>query len=137
MTVNTTDHPTVNGKPRAWLRIEGLSLLVSAIALFATTHQPWWLIPLVILLPDLFMVGYLGGTRTGAAIYNLGHAYPLPAALSLFAVADHRPLALALGLVWFAHIGMDRALGYGLKYDSDFKHTHLADLAAKQQKATV
>jgi hypothetical protein len=43
----------------------------------------------------------------------------------------HHPLALALGLIWLAHIGMDRALSYGLKYDSDFTHTHLANLNAK------
>jgi hypothetical protein len=79
----------------------------------------------VILLPDLFMLGYLRGTRVGAAVYNLGHSYPLPAAMSLTGAVWHHPLTLALGLLWLAHIGMDRLARYGLKYDVSFQHTHL------------
>jgi hypothetical protein len=79
----------------------------------------------VILLPDLFMLGYLRGTRAGAAVYNLGHSYPLPAAMSLAGALGHHPLTLALGLLWLAHIGMDRLARYGLKYDVSFQHTRL------------
>lgn len=123
-------HPGVEGKPLVWLRIEGLSVLAAGIALFATTHQFWWWVPAVILLPDLFMAGYIGGPRIGAILYNLGHAYPLPLVVSLIGVGEQHPLLLAFGLLWFAHIGLDRALGYGLKYDSAFTHTHLGDLGA-------
>lgn len=123
--MSTSDHPAVVGKPLVWLRIEGLCLLIGGIALFTTTHEPWLLVPAVILLPDLFMSGYIGGRRVGAAVYNLGHAYPLPIALSLVGAGGDRPLVLAFGLLWFAHIGLDRALSFGLKYDSDFTHTHL------------
>jgi hypothetical protein len=80
----------------------------------------------VILLPDLFMICYLGGTRAGAFVYNLGHSYPLPAVMTLAGVAGHRPLTIALGLLWLAHIGMDRLARYGLKYDDRFQHTHLS-----------
>lgn len=131
--MSAADHSAVRGKPLVWLRVEGLCLLAGGIALFATTHQPWWLVPVVILLPDLFMAGYVGGPRVGAAFYNLGHAYPLPIVLSLIGAGDHHPLLLAFGLLWFAHIGMDRALTYGLKYDSDFTHTHLGDLGANRR----
>ena len=89
------------------------------------THQPWWLVPAVILVPDLFMLGYLRDTRVGAAVYNLGHSYLLPAAMSLAGAVGHHPLTLALGLLWLAHIGMDRLARYGLKYDVSFQHTHL------------
>ena len=75
--------PAVTGKPLRWLRLDGLVLLAATLILFAATHQPWWLVPAVILLPDLFMLGYLRGTRVGAAVYNLGHSYLLPAAMSL------------------------------------------------------
>jgi hypothetical protein len=61
----------------------------------------------------------------GAAVYNLGHSYPAPAVLGVLAVAGSSPLWEAVALIWFAHIGMDRALGYGLKYDDSFTHTHL------------
>ena len=121
------ENPSVTGKPRLWLRAEGLTLLATALLLYSTTHQPWWLVPAVILLPDLFMVGYLGGSRIGAAIYNAGHSYPLPAAMSLAGLAGHHPFVLALGLLWLAHIGMDRLAGFGLKYDSGFQHTHLSN----------
>lgn len=124
----------VTGQPRRWLRVEGLTLLTAALLLFAATHQPWWLVPLVILLPDIFMLGYLRGSRLGAAVYNLGHAYPVPAVATLAALATHHPLAEALGLVWLAHIGMDRAAGYGLKYRTDFTHTHLGHLGAHQHR---
>jgi hypothetical protein len=31
------------------------------------------------------------------------------------------------------HIGMDRALGFGLKYETDFKDTHLGRVDAPDQ----
>jgi hypothetical protein len=116
---------TVVGAPRRWLRLEGATLLVGCLVSYSMTHQPWWLIPLVILLPDVVMAGYLGGTRLGAIMYNLAHSTPLPALLVGIGWWRHEDLVLALGLVWLAHIGLDRLLAYGLKYDDDFQHTHL------------
>ncbi len=124
--------PAVTGKPLRWLRLDGLVLLAATLILFAATHQPWWLVPAVILLPDLFMLGYLRGTRVGAAVYNLGHSYLLPAAMSLVGAVGHHPLTLALGLLWLAHIGMDRLARYGLKYDLSFQHTHLGGPSSKE-----
>src|SRR5437899_490974 len=111
---------TVAGIPCRWLRVEGATLLVGSLVAFATTGQAWWLVPLTLLLPDLLMVGYLGGTRLGAATYNLAHATPLPAALLWLGWYRGSSIAVALALVWLAHIGMDRVLGYGLKYDDHF-----------------
>ena len=123
------EDPSVTGKPLLWLRAEGLTLFATGLLLYSATHQPWWLVPVVILLPDLFMLGYVGGNRLGAAVYNAGHSYPLPALMSLAGLAGHHPLVLALGLLWLAHIDMDRLAGYGLKYDSGFQRTHLSNLA--------
>jgi Domain of unknown function (DUF4260) len=120
--------PSVTGGPLRWLRLEGLTLLACALLLFPTTHQPWWLIPVVIGLPDLSALGYLGSTRLGATLYNLGHSSPLPAVLALTGLSTHHSFVLAVGLVWLAHIGLDRAAGYGLKYASHFQHTHLGEL---------
>jgi hypothetical protein len=116
---------TVTGAPRTWLRGEAAVLLAGALIAYSSTRQPWWLVPLVVLLPDLTMAGYLAGTRAGAVSYNLAHATPLPAVLVVLGWWQHRPLILALGLVWLAHIGLDRLLGYGLKYGDSFQHTHL------------
>jgi len=119
---------TVTGTPRHWLRLEAVILVAGALIAYSTTHQPWWLIPLILLVPDVVMVGYLGGTRLGAITYDLAHSTPLPAAVIALGWWRHEPLVLAFALVWLAHIGMDRALSYGLKYNDHFQHTHLGRL---------
>jgi hypothetical protein len=115
----------VTGGPRRWLRIEGATVLVGSLVAYWATRQPLWLVPLTLLVPDVLMVGYLGGTRLGARLYNVAHSAPLPAIMVGIGWWQAEPLVLALGLVWIAHIGMDRLLGYGLKYDDSFQHTHL------------
>jgi Domain of unknown function (DUF4260) len=117
---------TVVSALRLWLQLEGATLLVGSLVAFSTTHRSWWLVPLVFFLPDLFMAGYLGGTRIGANVYNLAHSTPLPALIVGYGWSQHRPLLLALGLVWLGHIGMDRLLTFGLKYPDHFQHTHLS-----------
>lgn len=118
--------PAVAGMPLAILRAEGAVLLAaSLITFFAGLDEPWWIVPLLLLVPDVLMVGYASSSRLGAVLYNAAHAYPLPALLGLWATWADRPLGQAVALVWFAHIGMDRALGYGLKYETDFNDTHL------------
>ncbi len=74
------------------------------------------------------MLGYLANTRVGAFFYNLGHSNFAPSILILLAWRVDSKLALAIGIIWLGHIGWDRFFGYGLKYDSGFKHTHLGDL---------
>lgn len=127
--IRVVQAPDVRGRPRLWLRLDGLVLLTAALVGFATTGQPWWLLPALIFVPDLSMLGYLGGTRLGAVLYNAGHTYLAPTAVAGAAAAGHRPLLLAVALVWLGHIGMDRAAGYGVKYDDGFSHTHLGQLA--------
>jgi hypothetical protein len=116
---------TVLGSPRKLLRLEAATLLVGALIAYSTTRQAWWLVPLTVLVPDFLAAGYLGGSRLGALLYNLAHSTPLPAIMVGVGWWQARPLVLALGLVWLAHIGVDRLLGYGLKYNDNFQHTHL------------
>jgi hypothetical protein len=117
---------TVTGAPRRWLRLEGAVLLAGSLIAYHAAGQAWWLVPLAVLAPDLLMAGYVRGTRLGAQLYNVGHSTLLPAAVAGLAWWQGQPLILALGLIWLAHIGLDRLLGYGLKYDDDFQHTHLS-----------
>ncbi len=72
------------------------------------------------------MLGYLRNPRLGAMLYNLGHSTILPFALIGPGFVLSHPTALAIGLIWLAHVGFDRAAGYGLKYADAFKHTHLS-----------
>ena len=86
---------------------------------------PWWLLVVLALAPDLSMAGYAAGPIVGAAAYDVAHTYSLPVALAAIGVLVDADLAVQIGLVWTAHIGVDRAIGYGLKYRSGFKDTHL------------
>ncbi|MDT7537472.1 MAG: hypothetical protein QOI82_1057 [Actinomycetota bacterium] len=116
----------VHGFPQRILRSEGLVLFAVALAAaFRQLDHSWWLVPVLLFVPDLFMAGYARSTRIGAAVYNLGHSYPAPALLGAAAVASSSHVWEAVALIWFAHIGMDRTLGFGLKYGDSFKHTHL------------
>jgi hypothetical protein len=117
----------VTGVPRWWLGLEGLVLLAGALVAYAAVGQPWWIVPVGILVPDLAAVGYAAGTRPGARLYNLTHATPLPAVLLGVGYWQSDRTVMALALVWLAHIGLDRLLGMGLKYDDRFTHTHLGD----------
>jgi Domain of unknown function (DUF4260) len=119
---------SVIGAPKLLLRIEGAVLFAASIVVFALQGQQWWLYPALLLVPDIFMLGYLRNTKLGAITYNLGHSYPAAALVTLLGFVAASPLTVALGAIWFGHIGWDRMFGYGLKYATSFKHTHLGDL---------
>lgn len=114
------------GGVRATLRLEGMVVLVAAVAAYAQLGAGWGAFAMLFLVPDLSFLGYLGGARVGAAVYNIAHSYIGPVALlATGALATDMPVALAAGLIWCAHIGFDRALGFGLKYGTEFGATHL------------
>jgi uncharacterized protein DUF4260 len=115
-------------RPGRLIRLEGAAGFVLALILYERQHGGWLLFIVLILAPDLAMLGYLAGTRIGAACYNAVHTLVLPAALAGYGVLAAHPLAVWLSLIWFAHIAGDRLLGYGLKYPEGFKDTHLQRL---------
>jgi hypothetical protein len=129
----------VRGAPRAWLRLEGAAVALLALALYGSGGHPWLLLALLFFVPDLSFAGYLAGPRAGALLYNALHSYLAPLALAAFALvrdgAGTAGLPLALALIWAAHIGFDRLLGYGLKYDTGFAHTHLGPIGAARGQA--
>jgi hypothetical protein len=116
---------TAAGTPGLILRVEAALVLAAAVCAYARYGQGWPLFAVLFLTPDLSMLGYLAGRQAGAFAYNLGHSYVLPAALVGWSLWAGSSLALSLGLIWIAHIGFDRMLGYGLKYATGFGHTHL------------
>jgi hypothetical protein len=111
--------------PATLLRIEGAVVLAAALYFYAQASNGWLMFILLILAPDLSMVGYLGGVKVGAATYNAIHIYLWPAILAIYGLTASNPTALSISLIWFAHIGADRLLGFGLKYPTEFKDTHL------------
>jgi Domain of unknown function (DUF4260) len=120
-----TAAPAVNGTPRALLRIEGACILAIAIVLYWRLGESWWLFAILFLAPDLSFLGYLAGPRVGAIAYNLLHTITGPILLALAALSVPYEPAMAIALIWLAHCGFDRALGYGLKYEAGFGFTHL------------
>ena len=107
------------------LRLEGLVIFGCAIALYADAGYSLLAFLLLILAPDLSMVGYLAGKRVGAIAYDVIHFEGLPLLLGTIGLISDSSVAVQVALIWLAHIGVDRALGYGLKYETDFKDTHL------------
>lgn len=124
-------------RPVAVQRIEGLALLALAIAAFAVTGFSWWWFAGLLLAPDVSMVGYLANPRAGAAVYNAGHTLVLPAVLAIWWSIGGPVAAGMVAAVWLAHIGMDRAAGYGLKEPTDFTHTHLGEIGPSRDRRAV
>lgn len=99
-----------------------------ATAAFFAFDGAWWMFLLLALAPDIGMVGYLANARVGAWTYNATHVYAAPLALAVLGATFDSRFAVLVGAVWIAHIGADRALGYGLKEPTGFRDTHLGSL---------
>jgi len=122
MTGQTTKPPMRN-----WLRLESLAILILCVGLYARIGAPWWLFAAAFLAPDLSFAGYLFGGRVGAWTYNLAHNEVGPVVLGLVGLWL-APTLTPLALIWGAHVGFDRILGYGLKIGASFDQTHLGPI---------
>lgn len=116
----------VTGGVRRTLQLEGAIVLSLCLLGYAREGGSWWWFAGAFFAPDLALLGYLGGARIGARLYNVAHSYIGPLLLSAVALTTPAPPWVTLvALIWAGHIGLDRMLGYGLKYDSAFADTHL------------
>jgi hypothetical protein len=127
MSETTTTEATgaVTGSVKILLRLEGLTLFAGMTLLYAVWGGSWWVYAILFLAPDLSFAAYLADPKTGAIVYNAAHGYMAPVALMTAGFALASPLWLSIAMIWMAHIGIDRALGYGLKYSAGFGFTHL------------
>ena len=114
-----------NGPITLLLRLEGLALALICVWLYAGIHAGWWLFAVLLLAPDLSMLGYLAGPRLGAIAYNAVHNWVAPVVLFAIGWWGDAAFLLPVAFAFGAHIGFDRALGYGLKLPNSFKETHL------------
>lgn len=134
----TPDPQTATSVPvSAILRLEAGALFIAGIVAYAHLGGGWGTFALLILIPDLGLLGYLIGTRTGAATYNLTHTLVLPLLLAITALLLGSPRTGALAAIWLAHIGIDRAVGYGLKYPTDFRDTHLQRVTPHERPVAI
>jgi hypothetical protein len=111
--------------PAVLLRLEGAAVLAASIALYADGAWSWLAFLLLLLAPDLSMLGYVAGPRAGMVAYDLVHFAALPIALGTAGVTGGFGVVVQVALIWLAHLGMDRMLGYGLKYPTAFSDSHL------------
>ena len=107
------------------LRLDGLVVFVATLVAYQALGGNWWVFALLILAPDLSMLGAMAGKVAGTRIYNLAHSYFVPVSIGLVAWLAGATAVLPYMLIWAAHIAIDRAVGYGLKYPGSFKDTHL------------
>lgn len=107
------------------LRLEDIAKFFLAFAASFYLDYAWWLFLAWLLAPDLGMIGYAVNNRTGAWLYNLLHHQAVAIVVGGAGLALSVPALQLAGLVLFGHSAMDRALGYGLKFEDHFQHTHL------------
>jgi hypothetical protein len=118
-----------------FLRLEGLAAAALSAVFYARTGASWWLFAGLWIVPDLSLLGYLAGPGWGARIYNAIHSYVTPATLAVSAMLLRAPALVPIALIWFNHIGVDRLLGYGLKYPAGFAWTHLGRIGKHRPEA--
>lgn len=122
-------HERVSAKwslPKMMLHLEGVVVLIAAATLYATQGYSWLLFAILFLAPDLFMLGYWRDHQVGSVMYNVGHTYTVPLSLAGLGFLTGWVGLMPVAIIWLAHIGMDRAVGYGLKYPEQFQETHLS-----------
>jgi hypothetical protein len=133
---NDTSHEGfVTGSVRTWLLLESVAMAALAIVAYRHFGGSWPRFAALFLVPDLSMLGYLAGPRLGAVAYNVAHAIVGPAVLAVLGVAA--PALLPYACIWLAHVGIDRALGYGLKYPTAFGATHLGRMGGARAVAVA
>jgi hypothetical protein len=125
------DNGQTKGRVRGLLRLEGLALLCACLFFYGQVHGNWLTFAEFFLAPDLIFAAYLFGPRVGAMGYNAVHSTIGPLILGTVALVTGTAFLIGPALIWLAHVGFDRALGFGLKYPDAFGHTHLGNGSIK------
>jgi hypothetical protein len=112
-------------RTRIFLILESAVIFIGSLLIYLFLSGNWIIFLVLLLAPDIFMIGYLKNSQVGSIIYNIGHVYAWPIVLIIIGILIKFNLLILFSLIWMAHIIMDRAMGYGLKYPSDFKDTHM------------
>jgi len=110
---------------RNWIKSEYIIGFICIFVIYMHLDYSLLLFFLLLLVPDVSMIGYFINTKIGAILYNIVHHFSLPTILITICIVFNIPTVTPIALIWIAHILMDRAFGFGLKYANDFKETHL------------
>lgn len=109
-------------------RVESAAIFIAATGVYFASDLSWIWYVILLFSFDIFMAGYVFNSKVGAVLYNIGHSYTMPSLIVIAYCLFQTDFLLGLACLWFAHIGFDRMLGYGLKFSSGFKHTHLGTI---------
>ncbi|MBN8089130.1 DUF4260 domain-containing protein [Vibrio vulnificus] len=121
----------VKGTVKTILQIEGGCIFIASMFFYSANFDDWITFSALFFFPDIAILGYLISSKVGAIAYNCTHSLIGAGILLLTSIALSFELAKVISIIWFAHIGFDRMLGYGLKYSSNFKDTHLGIIGSK------
>ncbi|WP_192349346.1 DUF4260 domain-containing protein [Algoriphagus sp. Y33] len=113
---------------RNLLKLEEAAIFLLSIYLFSILDFAWWWFPALLLVPDIGMIGYLFSPKVGAFIYNLFHHRLAAAGVACYGLVFENEYWILAGIILFAHISFDRMMGYGLKFNDSFHHTHLGGI---------
>ncbi len=113
------------------IKLEELAMWLACVYVFYLLQVNWWWYALILLGPDISMLGYLGGNKVGGILYNLFHHKGIAIAIIILSLVMENELILYIGITLFGHSSMDRVMGYGLKLKEGFKFTHLGEIGKK------
>jgi hypothetical protein len=114
------------------LKLEEFAMFTGCIVLLYLSDAEWWWYLLLMIGPDISMLGYLAGNKIGAWSYNLFHHKAIAVIIFILGVwILNINWIMLIGIVLFGHSSMDRFFGYGLKYENGFKFTHLGEIGKK------
>ncbi|MHB8652029.1 MAG: DUF4260 domain-containing protein [Minisyncoccota bacterium] len=113
------------------LKLEAVAFFIATVWAYYLVGASWWIFLVLILVPDIFIAGYLKDSKIGALVYNIGHMYIVPLSLLGVYLLFNILILLPISIIWLAHISMDRMLGFGLKLDTGFRDTHLGRIGRK------
>jgi hypothetical protein len=133
--MNKLEQGFVTGNLRWLLHLEGVAIFLFALMAYEFMGFQWGIFVLLFLVPDLSFLGYFHSSRVGAIAYNTMHSYILPLMLFAYGFFVSSSTANQFAIVWIAHIGFDRALGFGLKYSKGFRYTHLGRLGHSKENS--
>lgn len=119
------------------LKVEELAIFILCVIFFMQLNFVWWWFPILLFIPDISMLGYIISNKAGALLYNIAHHRLLATCTAVYAVYTGNEFWQLAAIILFAHISLDRALGYGLKYTDSFNHTHLGFISKNQPNNTL
>ena len=121
--------------PLWFQRVENAVIALAVVVAVVRLDIAWWWLAALFLVFDLSMLGYARSAALGALTYNIGHSYTVPVLVGIASVVTDSRGALIISLAWIFHIGVDRLLGYGLKFSDRFTHTHLGEIGGAGRRA--